>query len=168
MDKNVVITVLVMALLGVGIFAFMNRNAANNQPTDTTVVVEDDNTPAGQNGDSITQNNQDATTREAETENTMTEENVKEFEVAGTDFKFNPDSMTVNKGDTVRVVFTNTDESMPHDWVIDEFNARTKQLQPGQSETIEFVADQSGEFEFYCSVGNHRAQGMVGTLTVNE
>ncbi len=53
-----------------------------------------------------------------------------------------------------------------HDLVIDEFNARTAQLQTGQSEIIEFVADQSGEFEYYCSIGSHRAMGMVGKLIV--
>lgn len=32
--------------------------------------------------------------------------------------------------------------------------------------SVTFVADTLGTFEYYCSVGNHRAQGMVGNLVV--
>ncbi|MEY4731380.1 MAG: hypothetical protein RL681_326, partial [Candidatus Parcubacteria bacterium] len=46
------------------------------------------------------------------------------------------------------------------------FNAATKVLTDGQSETIEFVANKAGTFEYYCSVGSHRQMGMKGTLTV--
>jgi plastocyanin len=89
----------------------------------------------------------------------------KTFTVTASNFAFSLKTIQVNKGDRVRIVFK--DESGTHDWVVDEFNARTKVLQSGQSETIEFVADKSGSFEYYCSVGNHRQMGMKGTLTVN-
>ena len=72
--------------------------------------------------------------------------------------------MKVKIGDTVRVNFRNAG-AMPHDFVIDEFNVRTKQIPVGE-ETIEFVADKTGSFEFYCSVGNHRELGMKGTLMI--
>lgn len=90
---------------------------------------------------------------------------VKEFTVEGSSFAFAPKTMVVNKGDTVKITFTN--KVGFHDFVIDEFNARTKQIKAGESEVITFVADRVGTFEYYCSVGTHRAQGMVGTLTVN-
>ncbi len=89
---------------------------------------------------------------------------VKTFTVEGKNFSFSPSTMTVKKGDRVRIVFNNSGGR--HDWVLDEFNARTKVIESGQSETIEFVADKAGTFEYYCSVGNHRAMGMKGTLTV--
>ena len=91
---------------------------------------------------------------------------VREFTVKGTSFAFAPAEMAVKKGETVRVTFIN--EVGTHDWVIDEFNARTKVIGAGQSETIEFVADKTGSFEYYCSVGKHRQMGMKGTLTVTE
>jgi plastocyanin len=31
---------------------------------------------------------------------------------------------------------------------------------------IEFVANKKGKFEYYCSVGEHRAMGMKGNLVV--
>lgn len=98
---------------------------------------------------------------------TMEKEVIKEFKVTGSSFAFAPAVMSVKKGETVRIVFTNSGGK--HDWVLDEFTgARTKVLDAGQSETIEFVADKAGSFEYYCSVGQHRAAGMKGTLTVTE
>lgn len=101
---------------------------------------------------------------ETGTETTEGAGEVREFVVEGGMFYFAPEMMEVNKGDTVRIVFKNAEGK--HDWVIDEFNARTAILDAGEEETIEFVADQTGSFEYYCSVGSHRAQGMKGTLTV--
>lgn len=92
---------------------------------------------------------------------------VKSFTVEGNNFKFSPATMAVKKGDRVRVTFKNV-QGM-HDFVIDEFNAKTQRLSgAGETETIEFVADKAGTFEYYCSVGTHRQMGMVGTLSVTE
>lgn len=89
---------------------------------------------------------------------------VKEFTVLGSNFAFTPSTLEVNKGDTVKVIFKNTDGS--HSFNIDGFAVATKQLQAGESETVQFVADKTGPFEYYCAVGNHRAMGMKGTLNV--
>lgn len=90
---------------------------------------------------------------------------IKDFTVSGDNFSFAPKNIVVNKGDTVRITFIN--ETGFHDLVIDEFDARTQQLKAGESESIVFVADKTGAFEYYCSVGTHREMGMVGTLVVN-
>ena len=84
--------------------------------------------------------------------------------VTGTKFKFDPSEIKVKLGDTVKIHFVNGDGF--HDWVIDEFNARTKQINGGQSDDISFVANKAGTFVYYCSVGNHRAMGMKGNLIV--
>lgn len=94
------------------------------------------------------------------------ETGVKTFTVEGTSFAFAPSVIKVKKGDTVRIVFNN--KAGFHDWVLDEFDAATKQISAGTTDTIEFVADKAGEFEYYCSVGSHRQMGMVGTLVVEE
>ena len=75
-----------------------------------------------------------------------------------------PSEIRVNEGDTIRLTFVNTGGR--HDWVIDEFDAATEVIRRGQSETVEFVADRSGDFEYYCSVPGHRQAGMWGTLVV--
>ncbi len=89
---------------------------------------------------------------------------VKSFTVTGSNFKFDPSTITVNRGDTVKITFKNTDGF--HDFKIDEFNVATAQIKGGASETVTFVADKTGSFEYYCSVGQHRAMGMKGTLIV--
>ncbi|MBX4199007.1 cupredoxin domain-containing protein [Candidatus Parcubacteria bacterium] len=90
---------------------------------------------------------------------------VKEFTVNGGGYYFAPKTITVNKGDTVKINFVNAGGM--HDWVLDAFNAKTPVIQSGQTASVTFVADKTGTFEYYCSVGNHRQMGMVGTLTVN-
>jgi len=89
---------------------------------------------------------------------------IKEFVVTGVPFSFTPNSMVVNKGDTVKVTFKNGGGT--HDFKIDEFNVATPIINAGEEQSVTFVADKSGTFEYYCSVGNHRALGMVGTFTV--
>lgn len=91
---------------------------------------------------------------------------VKVFDIEGKPFEFSLKEIRVKEGDRVRITFKNT-QGM-HDWAIDEFNARTKQIQAGESDTVEFMASKKGTFEYYCSVGNgfHRQQGMMGKLIV--
>ena len=79
-------------------------------------------------------------------------------------FGYSEEEITVNQGDTVTINLTSSDGR--HDWVVDEFNAATEVIEEGETTSVTFVADQVGEFEFYCSVGSHREQGMVGTLIV--
>lgn len=91
---------------------------------------------------------------------------VKEVTITNDGYDYLPSEIRVNVGDTVRLTFENGGGF--HDWVLDEFDAATSRITGGQSETIEFTADQAGTFEFYCSVGNHRALGMVGDFVVVE
>lgn len=100
----------------------------------------------------------------ASTTPAVTTGTVKEFTVSGGNFYFTPKTMTVNKGDTVKITLKNAGGT--HDLKIDEFNVATPRINSGQSATITFVADKTGTFEYYCSVGEHRAMGMFGTLTV--
>ena len=86
------------------------------------------------------------------------------FNIKGTKFAYDKKELTVTEGDMVTINFESADGF--HDWVIDEFNAATKQVDVGVPTSVTFVADKVGVFEYYCSVGNHRAMGMVGKLTV--
>lgn len=93
-------------------------------------------------------------------------EEIKTFAISGKNFTFSQKEIRVKKGDRVKIDFTSTDGF--HDWVIDEFAAATEKVNTGGSTSVEFVADQVGTFEYYCSVGQHRAMGMVGKLIVEE
>ena len=136
------IIVLIVVILIVGFFWFKGKDTIAPTPTDVTIEGT-------------------LTTAPAPAAPTTT---VKEFTVIGSNFTFTPNTITVNKGDTVKITFQAV--SGFHDLTLDEFAVATKQLQAGESETIQFVADKTGSFEYYCSVGNHRAMGMKGMLTV--
>lgn len=99
-------------------------------------------------------------------ESVVSAENTTNFKIEGGSFFFKPNELKVKLGQTVKIEFTNS--SGMHDFVLDEFNVNTKVIGAGKTETFEFVADKLGEFEFYCSVGNHRQQGMVGKLVVGN
>lgn len=88
----------------------------------------------------------------------------REFTIEGSSFKYSVTEMRVKLGETIRVTFKNIEGK--HDWKIDEFNVATKIIDAGEEDTIEFIADKTGTFEYYCSVGQHRELGMVGTLIV--
>lgn len=95
---------------------------------------------------------------------------VVEVSLTGENFVFlrdgerNP-TLRVQQGDTVRVTFASAEGF--HDFVVDEFDASTSRVMPADgATTVEFVADETGTFEYYCSVGSHRQNGMRGQLVV--
>jgi len=101
-----------------------------------------------------------------QTTDNKNQQEVKIFNVTGQNFSFSIKEVTVQKGDRVKIVFASNEGF--HDWVVDEFDAATSRVSVGQSTSIEFIADQVGTFEYYCSVGNHRQLGMVGKLIVED
>lgn len=91
---------------------------------------------------------------------------IREITVTGSPFKFEPSALTVKKGQKVRVTFESA--SGNHDFVIDELGVATKRVGTGGQDVVEFTPNRAGTFSYYCSVGNHRAMGMEGTITVTE
>lgn len=143
MNSKLVAVVIVIVLIAGGFLFFRNRTIA---PTDGVI---DNNMPVpGSYVDEMI----------------VEEEDIKEFSIDASPFSFTLSTITVNRGDTVKITLKNLNGT--HDWTLDEFNASTRVLKVGEEGTITFIADKSGTFEYYCSVGNHRALGMVGTLIV--
>jgi plastocyanin len=92
--------------------------------------------------------------------------NARVVEVRGVNYSFDVSEIQVKKGETITINFESTDGF--HDLVIDEFNVATKKVQPGTKTSVTFTADTVGTFEYYCSIGSHRAHGMSGKLVVTE
>ena len=86
------------------------------------------------------------------------------IELTGRNFAFSKTEIKVKEGDTVTVNFESADGF--HDFVIDEFNAKTGKVNNGEKTTVTFVANKKGSYEYYCSVGDHRVKGMVGAIIV--
>jgi nitrosocyanin len=157
MNRNMAIAATVVALvILVGGFLYMRNNKAPQAETADTRnenMTQASATPVT-NTESVTESSDSAMT-----------DGVKEFTVTGSAFKFDPATLTVKKGDKVKITFKNNSGGM-HDFVIDELNVKSKVIASGAQEVIEFTADKTGTFEYYCSVGNHRQMGMKGNLVV--
>jgi plastocyanin len=93
------------------------------------------------------------------------ETSVKEITVVGTEFSFNPSSITLSAGERVKIIFKNQGKA-PHNLVIQGLGIGTRTIFGGQTDTIEFTASSSGTYTFYCSVPGHRSAGMEGKLEV--
>lgn len=154
---NKIIIAIVVLLAGGGA-VLLAKKPTEPSLTEPVVVVEnqtaDTNTPAVEE-----------TTESTTTQSEITTPAVKEVTVTGSSYLFDPATITVNKGDKVKITFKNSGGM--HDWKIDELGIATKKIKTGEEEILEFTADKAGTFEYYCSVGEHRAKGMKGTLVVN-
>ena len=163
MNKNIIwIGIVVVIVLGIGIWAFLINSPASapeNSENQGVPASPVDSNPPKENSPA----NNTVTPSSSEANPAV---NKKEFTVTGQNYFFTPSVMTVKKGDSVKITFKNVGGT--HDFKIDEFGIATKKIGAGEQESVEFVADKTGSFEYYCSVGNHRTMGMKGTLTVTE
>lgn len=158
MKKIVILLSIVAAILGVGIVVLLFSKGII--VTDTTTPPPLIETGLGSEQKPIDQNIKDTRIKV----DGVTLGDIKAGEIMVSNFKFEPQEIAVKKGDTVTIKVTNTQGI--HDFTIDEFNVKTKALKEGESEEVTFTVDKTGTFEFYCSIGQHKAMGMVGSITV--
>lgn len=96
--------------------------------------------------------------------------------ITATDAGTNPDGVyamrpdfQANVNERLDVVLKGaTGNLQSHTLVIDEFDLKLGPVASGQVENETFAFDRAGTYKFYCDVGNHRALGMEGTLTVKD
>ena len=92
-------------------------------------------------------------------------ESVKEISVTAKQWEFDPNQIIVNKGDNVKLNIKSID--VTHGFSLPDFGVNSK-LNPGQTTTVEFTADKTGTFTFFCSVQcGEGHSNMKGTLIVN-
>ena len=89
-----------------------------------------------------------------------------EIKMTARKYRFDPNVITVKKGQHVRLIITALDRD--HGFKLEAFNINQK-LKKGDASTVEFTADAAGTFPFQCSVvcglGHHK---MKGRLVVEE
>lgn len=93
----------------------------------------------------------------------------KTIDVDASDYKFAPGAMEAETSESITINLKNVG-ARRHDIVFELDNGRreaTTQINGGQSASVTFLAPAAtGEYVFYCSVGQHRALGMEGKLTI--
>lgn len=157
--KNVLIgVVLAIAVLSVSVFYFSGKQIP---ATGSAVDASLQSTPSATSTSSATQTTSTTRTIMA----TISHSQGYYFEgESATD----PTTITVNKGDTVKIITNDLNPSHNHGITIDAYGIN--QVTSGNP-TITFVADKAGTFPIYCKtcldgpLGAH--PWMTGTLIVN-
>ena len=163
MKKLLIVGVIIVIVIVGGMIVFVaTQNSASQNSANEYLPGQGPFAPRQQNTNQIT--TPQASPPATGPQPTVQAPSMKEFTITGKNYSFAPSTLAVKKGDTVKIIFKNMDGF--HDWRIDEFRVGTQRIRAGQENTITFVADKTGQFEFYCSVDSHRSMGMRGTLTV--
>jgi cytochrome c oxidase subunit 2 len=90
---------------------------------------------------------------------------VREFRVTAKKYEFVPARLEVAEGDTVRIVIHSADST--HGIGIKALDVKTEVPKNGEPVTLEFVADQAGEFVITCTKWCGKGhKSMKGTLIV--
>lgn len=82
---------------------------------------------------------------------------------------FEPDEVSGDAGSDVTINFENAGTQL-HDFTIDDFDGERVHVEvpSGEEDSVTLtLPDESGEWEFYCTIPGHRDAGMHGILTVN-
>jgi len=89
-----------------------------------------------------------------------------EIHVSATEFAFDPETVSVEAGEEVRIVLEN-DGDTAHDLTIEALDVGTSNVQGGNEASIEFTApEEPGSYEIICSIPGHAPAGMTATLQV--
>ena len=154
---------IIIALVIVGAVVVLGRNDSDDTMMDDADSMMQD---TSKDSDSMMEEDEgmmEDTDAMIESEGMM-EGDIRVFDIEGGSFYYKPNVLTVKAGESVKVVLTSAD--MMHDFVIEGTDIKTEIAKSGETVEVEFTMDEAGTYEFYCSVGEHRANGMVGTLIV--
>ena len=144
---SIVIIVLIAAVVGwIWFAANQDDQTGTTTTTPTPTSLQQESSPTATESD----------------ENQANDGIVKEIEVSNEGLTFTPKTITVNRGDVVRIIYTSVGDT--HTFTLPEFDVDTGNVAAGEQATVEFVASAPGSFEFYCTP--HRDMGMTGTLVV--
>ena len=93
-------------------------------------------------------------------------EDVKTIDVVASRFQFEPATITVAQGDSVRLRLRSADGT--HGFAIKAFRVKALIPKAGEAVTVAFVADQVGTFDVtcaeYCGTGHARMKGKLVVL----
>jgi plastocyanin len=86
-----------------------------------------------------------------------------DYELFASEFSFAPPFLVIEKAGTYTISLRN-DGTVPHNFTVKDVG-KTADVQPGETATAELTL-KAGNYEYFCSIGDHADQGMTGTLNV--
>lgn len=108
----------------------------------------------------------------------------KVFQISMVSYMFTPSLITVNRGDTVVLQFSNDDPDRRNHSIASRLFMRIEPkasgefrtgvgderrffaAEPGKKFELEFVASEAGSFPFVCGVFDHGSRGQAGAINV--
>src|SRR5690242_801546 len=81
------------------------------------------------------------------------------------EFTISPSSITAPLDGKLTVTNTGKTE---HNLTVEDTNLSTKQLKPGESQTLDLKGVKAGTYNVFCNVAGHQQAGMKGTLTIGS
>lgn len=87
-------------------------------------------------------------------------------DVSLSEFAITPAAIVASPGE-VKIRVTNNG-SMAHNFSIPALSAKTKDLNAGESETLNLGSLSDGTYDVLCEIAGHAGSGMVGTLTITS
>jgi len=165
MNQGIIGIVLALLVILAGVVYWMNSSSDLPGITSTSSVsatLPSSNTAT--ETQATTSSSGSTTSLSASGQSTSTLGTVKTITVLAKDYSFSPSSITVKKGEKVEIVLSSSQGA--HDIKIDALGVASKTVNTGETATVEFTPTKAGTYEYYCSIGAHRAMGMKGTLIV--
>jgi plastocyanin len=93
------------------------------------------------------------------------------IQISENEFSLNPSTVTLEQSGTYEFEVTNNGQ-ITHALEIEEegdgAEAETGEIAAGETKTLRFTFSAAGEYEMYCPIGNHKDQGMKGTIAVGS
>lgn len=150
MNKSIIIIIIILVVIIGGYFLFRGGYQA---PPESGTQPQSGVPAPGQ--DSVSEK----VVAPSETEEQVP--SVNEISLTSGNLFFSPKTLTLTKGQPVRITIKNTGT---HTFTIDELGVNVSLR--GSSATVEFTPNLTGTFEYYCAVPGHRSAGMEGSLNV--
>lgn len=152
-NNSLIVGILILAAIFIVPMLFTKSKTNSQTPTNTETNME---------------SAKEAITKAPEISPSQTPVDVTDGKIAieAGSFYYKPNLIRVKKGEKVKITLNSV--SMMHDLVIDELGLKIPVTKSGNTAVAEFTPEKAGEFEFYCSVGQHRQNGQVGKLIVTE
>ena len=96
---------------------------------------------------------------------------VQKIQISENEFSLDPSMVTLEQAGTYEFEVTN-DGQITHALEIEEegggAEAETGDIAAGETKTLRFTFSAEGSYEMYCPIGNHKDEGMRGTIVVGN
>lgn len=161
MSPMIIVGVIAIVILAGG-YVLLSRNSQPSDSAPVTVTTRENDTSQPLAAPEVV--GEEANQPVLVGDEIASEDHILKLEAGS--FYYSIEEIRAKKGETIKVRLNAKDKM--HDFNIDELGVKSGIVNAGESVEFEINANKAGTFEYYCSVGEHRANGQVGKLIVEE